>query len=115
MYLRRGDTELLDISGLLSAAGTPDVFAAGDVVRFTLKRRHSDSGAYVAVASDGTAPGVTLTLGTATGLVTIRPADWNVSALPAAVTAVYDLELTRAGSTTTLLSGECVIRPDVTV
>lgn len=119
LELIRGDTRTLDITNLLSGAGTPSTFAADDVVRFTVKRTYADSDANALIqkASNGVSPGVTLNVGFGTGTVTILPADW-ASVAAVTRTFVWDLQLAVAGSATdlvTLARGEGTIFADVTL
>lgn len=85
------------------------IFEDGDVVRFTVKTRPSDTTAVVALSSeDGT---INLNGGTATGEVPASATD----DLEGIARLFYDWQLTNAsGKTRTLDEGTVTVTPDIT-
>lgn len=114
--MTRGDDRVLDISNLRTTDNVPAVFAAGDVVRFTLKRYPSSPDSRALLTKTSADGGVTLAIGDSVGAVHIHAADWVGVVIPQRTVAVYDLELTAAstGAVTTIASGQVDVLPDVT-
>lgn len=115
LRLRRGDSRTLTISNLTDEDGNPTIFLAGDVVRFTLKRKYEDPDEEAIISKTSATGGVTFVIGSDSGTVLIAASDWDAFVVvPRPVNAVFDLELTRGTAVTTLDAGDVLIRPDAT-
>jgi hypothetical protein len=112
LELTRGDDAQLLISDL-AFNGSLTNFVSGDIVTWTLTREWDDTP--VIQKASNISSGVTYNIGNTTGSVNILTADWSgVAPLPEPEMWVYDLQLVRSGTTSTLVSGRIKVLPDAT-
>ena len=119
MLLKRGDVRTLTVSGLVDGNQAPAVFGVNDVLIWTAKRKFTDVDADALFQKNSQNVGeILINTGSDTAVITLNPDDFPAGPIAKAIPFQWDLEYWPGGDdnlTTTLVSGDGSITPDVTL